>query len=201
MTDNGSPVLSATQTFSITTNAASSGNSTVRGFVGMGIDPLSTSTTSKALVVNGTDGPDVIQLLPSNLGDSVIVIMNNVNKGTYSLAGISRLVVMGFGGDDSIMVSKFAVGSIVDGGAGNDTIVGGNGNDVILGGTGNDSLYGHGGAKLAIGGARQRPVAGRHGPQYSDRRDYQFRRQRRGPWARFSMNWPRTTATRPSWLV
>jgi protocatechuate 3,4-dioxygenase beta subunit len=150
VTDNGSPALSATQAINITTKAASTSNSTVRGFVGMGVDPF--IATGKALLVNGTEGADVIQLLPSNLGDSVIVIMNNVNKGTYSLAGISRLVVMGFGGDDSIMVSKFSVGSIVDGGAGNDTIVGGFGNDVLLGGTGNDSLFGHGGAKIMIGG-------------------------------------------------
>jgi Ca2+-binding RTX toxin-like protein len=119
----------------------------------MGVDPLDSTGAGKALLVNGTDQADVIQLLPSNLGDSVIVILNNVNKGTYSLAGMSRIVVMGFGGDDSIMVSKFKVGSIVDGGAGNDTIVGGIGNDVLLGGSGDDSIFAHGGAKIMIGGA------------------------------------------------
>jgi cyclophilin family peptidyl-prolyl cis-trans isomerase len=160
VTDNGSPVQSATRTFSITTNPTSASNSTVRGFTGMGVDPLDATSKGKALLVNGTEGADVIQLLPSNLGDSVIVILNNVNKGTFSLAGISRLVVMGFGGDDSIMVSKFNVGSIIDGGAGNDVIVGGNGNDVILGGAGNDDLFGHGGAKIMIGGAGADQIQG-----------------------------------------
>lgn len=150
--DNGSPSLSSTQTFKITTNPSASSNSTVRGYVGMGVDPLDSSGAAKALLVNGTGGADLIQLMPTNLGDSVIVVLNTVAKGTYSLTGLSRIVVTAFGGDDAIIVSKFKVGTIVDGGAGNDTIIGGIGNDVLIGNTGNDNIYAYGGAKIIIGG-------------------------------------------------
>jgi Ca2+-binding RTX toxin-like protein len=61
--------------------------------------------------------------------------------------------VQGFAGNDQIQVSSaIKVKTILDGGAGNDTVFGGGGPDVLLGGTGNDLLHAGNGRDLLIGG-------------------------------------------------
>ena len=97
---------------------------------------------------------------------------NNINLAlagtTISVTGLSAkvtvdhadatdtLTINALGGNDRIDASKLTVGAIqlvVDGGAGNDTILGGQGNDTILGGDGNDSVFGDDGNDIAFLGA------------------------------------------------
>lgn len=75
----------------------------------------------------------------------------HVDAGT-----METIVINANGGNDHVSVAgnMAALASIiVDGGAGNDTILGGNGNDTILGGDGNDLVDGNQGNDLALLGA------------------------------------------------
>jgi len=61
--------------------------------------------------------------------------------------------VQGFAGNDSIQVSpSIKIKTILDGGAGNDSVHAGGGPDIVLGGSGDDSLFGGPGRDLLIGG-------------------------------------------------
>jgi hypothetical protein len=127
-------------------------NLQIRNSVRLGADPF--NAAGNALLIDGTDGSDLIEVRPSNLGDSAIVTINSVFRGTFHLAGLTRIVVKGHGGDDRIYVSKGMPSAYIDGGDGNNTIVGGNGNDMILGGgAGNNNIFSHGGSVVQIGGS------------------------------------------------
>jgi Ca2+-binding RTX toxin-like protein len=59
--------------------------------------------------------------------------------------GNDLLVIHGLGGNDTIDASRLGadhINLVLDGGAGNDTIIGSGGNDTIIGGTGNDVMRG-----------------------------------------------------------
>ena len=93
------------------------------------------------LVVNGTEGPDKI----------------NIDSNLTKLYNLKYLVVNGFAGNDRIdtglidSASSHLLGTTLNGGDGNDTIIGtfapdnisgGAGDDVIVGGGGNDTIDG-----------------------------------------------------------
>src|SRR5262245_26688250 len=107
------------------------------------------------VTVNGTGGNDRISVASS--GASVVV------KGLSAQVTIDgaeasndSLVINGLGGNDSINASALAAGHInlvLDGGAGNDTIVGSRGNDMLIGGGGEDGRTGGAGNDVAMLGA------------------------------------------------
>ena len=69
---------------------------------------------------------------------------------------IDSLQINGFAGNDKINASAIlatSIALILDGGAGNDTILGGEGADLLLGGDGNDTVTGGSGADVALLGA------------------------------------------------
>src|SRR5262249_43447947 len=79
------------------------------------------------------------------------VVVNGVNKGTFSFSG--SIYVYGKNGNDNITVdSAITRTAFVFAGAGNDTVSGGGGNDVLVGNAGNDSIKGNAGRDLLFGG-------------------------------------------------
>ena len=110
--------------------------------------------TRKDLVIGGTAGDDAI-LVSRPSGDPVQVQLNG-STFTYPTpaGGFARVLVFGQAGDDSLTVqSSVSTPAVLDGGAGNDTLLGGAGNDTLLGGAGNDSLVAVSGSDSLDGGA------------------------------------------------
>jgi uncharacterized delta-60 repeat protein len=105
------------------------------------------------LVVEGTSGKDIISVDRSPDGLGLNVTVNGVTT-RRPLEGVTGITLTGLGGHDYLKVaSGIALPAMLDGGAGNDTLVGGAGNDTLLGGDGDDVLDGRGGADLFRGGA------------------------------------------------
>jgi hypothetical protein len=106
---------------------------------------------SATLVIDGTAFADTIRIRQS--GSTVTVTRNG---SSTSRAGVSRVVVNGNGGNDSIAAyGSINVPLVLDGGGGNDTLTGGAGDDRLYGGSGSDTLAGGAGddVLVSIGGA------------------------------------------------
>ena len=104
--------------------------------------------------VRGTPGADQITVTGSGnavtvAGLSEVVIIENAD-------GIDQLAVLAGAGNDTIDASGLPAGTIglvIDGGAGNDTIIGSQGADMLMGGDGNDVVTGGRGNDTAFLGA------------------------------------------------
>jgi len=105
------------------------------------------------VVINGTNGDDVIMLTIENgalvvtgLAATVVVEHFDVND-TIHIAGLD--------GDDVITASGLGINAlqlVLDGGNGDDVLLGSAGNDMLLGGPGDDILIGGGGLDVLDGG-------------------------------------------------
>ncbi|MDW6022481.1 calcium-binding protein [Mesorhizobium sp. BAC0120] len=107
------------------------------------------------VIVNGTNGGNVINVLGSGTSATVVGLSAQVTIANAEGAN-DRLVVNGLGGNDSITATTLPAGVVkltIDGGAGNDTIRGSQGADVLIGGDGNDFVLGDGGNDVAFLGA------------------------------------------------
>ena len=107
------------------------------------------------VIVNGTNGGDIIDVLGAGTSASVVGLSARVNI-TGPEGANDTLVVNGLGGDDAITATTLPAGVVkltLDGGAGNDTILGSQGADTLLGGDGNDFVFGDNGNDLALLGA------------------------------------------------
>ena len=107
------------------------------------------------VVVNGTNGNDVIDVLGSGTSASVVGLQALVNVANLEGANDS-LVVNGLGGEDGVTATTLPTGVVkltVDGGANNDTVLGSQGADVLLGGDGSDFVFGDNGDDAAFLGA------------------------------------------------
>jgi Ca2+-binding RTX toxin-like protein len=108
-----------------------------------------------AVIVNGTDGDDSIDVFGAGTSASVVGLSAAVNIENSEGANDS-LVVNLLGGDDSFSASALPAGIVkltVDGGTGGDFIVGSRGADVLLGGDANDFIDGLQGNDVAFLGA------------------------------------------------
>ena len=106
------------------------------------------------VIVNGTNGDDVVVAVGDAAGTAVVGLAAQVNV-TGAEAANDRLVVNALAGDDVVEGSNLAAGAIgltADGGAGNDVLIGGDGNDVLLGGDGDDVLIGGAGIDVLDSG-------------------------------------------------
>jgi Ca2+-binding RTX toxin-like protein len=106
------------------------------------------------VIVNGTNGDDVVVLSGSAAGVSVAGLATQVSI-TNAEAANDRLTVNGLAGDDVINASAVASGAIaltLDGGNDDDILLGGSGNDTLLGGNGDDLLDGNAGTDTLDGG-------------------------------------------------
>jgi Ca2+-binding RTX toxin-like protein len=124
--------------------------------------------TDGTVRVNGTDGPDTINVDLALYGAYVAVRETGVVVGappavSYFVAGnVKRIEVNAYGGADTVRISTaITLPTRVDGGAGDDLLSGGSGNDYLFGGSpvggllyggGNDILFGNDGDDFVDGG-------------------------------------------------
>ena len=107
------------------------------------------------IIVNGTNGNDIIDVFGAGTSASVVGLQAQVNI-TNSEGANDSLVVNALGGNDGVTATTLPAGVIkltVDGGTGEDTILGSQAADVFLGGDGNDFLFGDNGNDIALMGA------------------------------------------------
>jgi Ca2+-binding RTX toxin-like protein len=107
------------------------------------------------VIVNGTNGDDVILVVGDSTGTSVLGLPAVVNIVGAEAAN-DRVQINALAGDDVVEASGLAAAAIqltADGGVGNDVLVGGAGNDVLAGGDGDDVLVGGDGTDVLDGGA------------------------------------------------
>jgi Ca2+-binding RTX toxin-like protein len=112
------------------------------------------------LVVDGTPNNDTIVVSPGARPGDVVVLENGVLAGPFHPT--SRVVVLGYGGDDRILVSpQVRTPAWLVGGDGNDVLIAGGGPSVLLGGPGNNTLVANGvGRDLLIGGTGTNTLIG-----------------------------------------
>jgi Ca2+-binding RTX toxin-like protein len=111
--------------------------------------------SADTVIVNGTNGGDIVDIFGSGTSYSVVGLHALVNVANTEGANDS-LVVNTLGGNDGVTASTVVAGIVkltVDGGVGNDTLIGSGGADMLLGGDGNDFMDGQAGADLALMGA------------------------------------------------
>ncbi len=110
-------------------------------------------TGSHRVIVNGTNGDDVIAMLVANGGVQIVGLAATI--ALTNLDANDQLQVNGLAGDDVLEASALGAASIVltlDGGAGDDVLLGGAGSDVLIGGAGDDVLIGNAGNDQIDGG-------------------------------------------------
>ena len=118
-------------------------------------DPLG----GQMLVVDGTTGDDAISINPARHSGDVLVTVNGVTSGPFHPTG--RIVVLGYGGDDTIQVSnRVPSPAWLVGGFGNDKLTAGGGPSILLGGSGNDTLTAGTGRDFLIGGIGSDAIIG-----------------------------------------
>ena len=125
-------------------------NFNLAAFVGGGGGDLQPDT----VMVNGTSGDDVAQILGVAGGVSLFGLAAQVNIFGAEAAN-DRLIVNALDGDDVVESSGLeagVIGLLADGGNGNDILVGSDGNDTLLGSDGDDVLLGGPGLDVLDGG-------------------------------------------------
>lgn len=166
--DNGTPVLSATASVTVSLNDV------------LELLPNSIVYSSGNLYVQGTDGADTVYVW-SGAGGSVFAWINGQQSGPHMLGPGGHVRVFGGNGNDRIYatdsyapVSIYGEGGhdvvtgghaadLLDGGDGWDCIYGNAGDDLILGGSGNDYLFGLAGNDVIVGGGGNDWIEGHAG--------------------------------------
>jgi Ca2+-binding RTX toxin-like protein len=108
-----------------------------------------------SVVVNGSEGNDTIQI--SGAGTDYTVTGAGASfVSVLSSEAQDQLAVNGLGGDDFISAAGLSATvnlTVLDGGAGNDTIIGNAAANTIISGSGNNYLIGLGGSDTLISGS------------------------------------------------
>jgi len=107
------------------------------------------------VIVNGTNGADIIDVFGAGTSVAVLGLATQVNVANSEGANDS-LVINALGGNDGVTATTLPAGVVkltVDGGAGDDTLLGSQGADVFLGGDGDDFVFGDNGNDVALMGA------------------------------------------------
>jgi len=107
-----------------------------------------------SVIVEGTNGDDVIQVSGDASGVAVVGLAARVNI-TGAEAANDRLTVNARAGDDVVEASGLAAGAIqltANGDDGDDVLIGGDGADTLAGGAGDDVLVGGPGLDILDGG-------------------------------------------------
>lgn len=108
-----------------------------------------------SVVVFGTNGDDVIDIVGAGTSASILGLATRVNI-TNSEGANDSLVVNGQGGKDGITATSLPAGVIkltIDGGTGDDVLLGSQGADTFRGGDGDDFIFGDNGDDVAFMGA------------------------------------------------
>ncbi len=107
------------------------------------------------VIVNGTNGSDIIDIFGDGTSASVVGLAAVVTISNSEGANDS-LVINALAGNDGVTSTTVPAGVVkltLDGGSGNDTLLGSQGADVFLGGDGNDFVFGDNGNDVALLGA------------------------------------------------
>ena len=107
------------------------------------------------VIANATNGADIIDVFGAGTSVSVIGLAAQVDVSNSEGAN-DTLVINGLDGDDGITATTMPAGVmklVLDGGAGDDTLLGSQGADTFLGGDGDDFVFGDNGNDLALMGA------------------------------------------------
>jgi Ca2+-binding RTX toxin-like protein len=107
------------------------------------------------VIVNGTNGDDIVDIVGAGSSASVLGLAARVNI-TNSEGANDSLVLNTLAGSDDVTATTLPAGVIkltVDGGAADDTLLGSQGVDVFLGGSGPDFIFGDNGNDTAFMGA------------------------------------------------
>ena len=119
-----------------------------------GTSPVTSAVTGGTLLVTGSRGDDRIDVKLARNGTEIRVVADGTEIGAFDLASVSRMHISGWAGDDHIVIGRtVTVPALLDGGAGDDTLVGGGGPSVVLGGPGDDDLTSGDARTVVIGGA------------------------------------------------
>jgi Ca2+-binding RTX toxin-like protein len=106
------------------------------------------------VIVNGTNGNDVIDVVGAGTSASVLGLSARVNI-TNSEGANDSLAINTLGGEDGVTATTLPAGVIkltIDGGVGDDSLLGSQGADVFLARGGDDFLFGDNGNDLALMG-------------------------------------------------
>jgi len=106
-----------------------------------------------AVIVNGTNGDDVLQA-SGNAGGTAVTGGAALVEITGAESASDGLTINALEGDDVISASGLAAGGPAlteNGGEGNDILIGGSGNDILIGGPGDDVLFGGPGVDILNG--------------------------------------------------
>lgn len=115
---------------------------------------LAASLVGGVLTVDGTNAADHIGLDPRTTTQLRVEI--GTSKQFFDLRQITKIIVNGLGGNDTLEVNQrnpIAIGVEIHGGTGNDYIKGTNAADLLYGEGGNDFIEGKGGNDFIDGGA------------------------------------------------
>jgi Ca2+-binding RTX toxin-like protein len=107
------------------------------------------------VVVNGTNGDDIIDVFGAGSSVSVLGLQTRVNISGSEGAN-DALVINALGGEDGVTATTMPAGVTkltIDGGANDDVLLGSQGADVFLAGDGDDFVFGDNGNDLALLGA------------------------------------------------
>ena len=107
------------------------------------------------VIVNGTNGDDIIDVFGAGTSVSVLGLSAQVNIANAEGASDS-LIINALGGDDGVTATTLPAGVIkltIDGGAGEDTLLGSQGADAFIGGDADDFIFGDNGNDVASMGA------------------------------------------------
>ncbi len=145
------------------------GNDTLVG--GKGDDQMSGEAGNDAMIWNAGDGTDLVEggseidTIQINGGKASEVFTATANgvrvrfdvlspiPSSLDIGTTESMVLNAGAGNDSFSATgnlAALIGILVDGGAGNDTLLGGNGVDLLIGGDGNDSIDGNQGNDVAF---------------------------------------------------
>ena len=119
------------------------------------LDGAAGDAQSDTVIVNGTNGDDIIDVVGAGASASALGLAAQVNI-TNSEGVNDALVINALGGDDGVTATTLPAGVIkltIDGGAGEDDILGSQGADVFLGGDNGDFVFGDNGNDVAFMGA------------------------------------------------
>jgi acid phosphatase len=117
-----------------------------------------------ALIVQGTEGNDTINVTQDTGEIRVQITGPGVNYDHYFAQPISRLEIYTQGGNDHVTIDPgVTVPAYVFAGSGNDVLQGGGGPTVLVGGSGNNKLVGGAGPSILIGGAGHERLTGGSG--------------------------------------
>lgn len=109
--------------------------------LGAGNDSLTvTGSLGRTATVSFNGGTGTDRLVSNANVNQTLTDTRLVAAQTFTLAGFELASLRGGAGNNRLDASKFSGAVVLDGGAGNDTLIGGAGNDILIGGPGVDTV-------------------------------------------------------------